>query len=89
MQTLIERIAERAQNMILQNESQILADFDENVKLAENPENAKMAIGIKIELGKFGTETTHKETLVWEVKGKRKFETDEETYDPNQPGLFD
>ena len=89
MPNLYKRIAEKVNNLILQNEDAIERDFKNNLKMVEDPSKLLMPIIIKIEMSRMGTTTSHKESLAWEIRKKEKIETEEEVYDPDQPDLFE
>ena len=82
-----EIIAQKASNLILQNKEAIERDLKENLKVAEEPEKMVMPITLKINIAKYGDEYNFKESIEWEVKAKKKIETEADSYNPLQPEL--
>ena len=84
---LYKRISERVLNLIEANIDAIEREFEANRKIVEDPSRLVFPIKIQMDLCRVGKITNHKESIAWEVKKKEKIETDEENFDPDQPGL--
>jgi len=89
MEKMYEDIAEKAKNLILQNQDSIEAAFIKTLSIGEDPDKVVFPINIKIPMSRMGKVTTYKEQISWEVKGKEQVETADTTFDPDQPDLFD
>ena len=86
--TMFKVIAEKAKNLIGQNEDQINLDWEASLKQHDSPETYKFPFAIKGTLTNKGGKKECHLSIEWELKAKRSIGCDI-SEDDGQPELFD